>query len=106
MAGRRPADRRSTSGRRAPLEQKSAKGCSAAFFAPRGHLLAPGCQCRQFFRLFWKTVAAPDDVQVGPQQQQVTAVDFARPFLVEVENGEGGAKVCKRLSERGAFGLR
>jgi hypothetical protein len=41
----------------------------------------PGSDLRQFAGLVGKTVSAPDDVEVGPQQQQIVAVDFARPLV-------------------------
>src|SRR5918993_4335634 len=40
---------------------------------------------------FRRRLAAPDHVHVGPQQDQVVAVDFARNLVVHVEHLEGSA---------------
>src|SRR6516162_6371428 len=54
-------------------------GCNSGSSMPRS-------QRRQSFRLCRNGVAAPDDVQVGPQQQEIAAADVARMLVRNVED--------------------
>jgi hypothetical protein len=49
---------------------------------------ASGCHPGKHQRLVRRLVAAPGDVHVGPQQDQVLAVELARALVRKIEDAE------------------
>src|SRR5262245_35947970 len=62
--------------------------------------LVPGDPGGELLRRLGRGIAAPGHVQVGPQQDQVRAVDIARGRVRHVEDRERRADLTERAGER------
>src|SRR5207248_10030287 len=60
----------------------------------------PGYGCRYVSRILRRLIAAPDDVQVGPKQQEIVAVQLTRRVVRHVEYSERRAQRPQRLFQR------
>src|SRR3974377_1988816 len=74
-------------------------GCNSSSSMPRR-------QRRQSFRLCRNGMAAPHDVQVGPQQQEIPAIDVAHMLAPDVGDLQWPPEPRECLGERRGAGLR
>lgn len=65
----------------------------------QGHL---GDSCR----ISRKFISAPDHMEVGPYEDQIVFVNFARPLVRNLEHVQRGAQVVKRLLKDRGIGAR
>src|SRR3981081_2123922 len=65
-----------------------------------------GRKRRKLVRLAGSTIAPPDNVHVGPQQQKVIAIDVARALIGYVQDLQRGADGGERPLQRTGIGTR